>query len=143
MQQCLPHFSRHTAPLGELLKKNQTFNWEDNMNTTFQKLISMAHSTPLQCFQTDPPVILQADDSKHGLSTCLLQKGKPIFSALKAMPDAAIQCLNTEMKLLAVVYTCEHFHTYLYSCYYMVETDHKPLEMITLWNLTTTLFHLQ
>ena len=37
--------------------------------------------------------------------------------------------------MLAVVYGCERFHTYLYVKPFMVHSDHKPLEMIHLKNL--------
>ena len=50
---------------------------------------------------------------------------------------------NIERELLAIVYGCEKFHTYLYRRTFIVETDHKPFEMISLKNLTAALAHLQ
>ena len=41
------------------------------------------------------------------------------------------------------MYSCEKFHTYLYSRMFMVETDHKPLEMIYLKNLIAAPVRLQ
>ena len=43
---------------------------------------------------------------------------------------------NIERELLAIVYGCEKFHTYLYRRTFIMETDHKPLKMISLKNLT-------
>ena len=43
---------------------------------------------------------------------------------------------NIKRELLAIVYGCEKFHTYLYGRTFIVETDHKPLKMISLKNLT-------
>ena len=37
--------------------------------------------------------------------------------------------------MLAVVFGCERFHTYVYGTRFTVESDHKPLEMIVLKNL--------
>ena len=39
---------------------------------------------------------------------------------------------NLERELLAVVYGCEKFHTYLFGHSFTVNTDHKPLESIHL-----------
>ncbi|PIK38385.1 hypothetical protein BSL78_24770 [Apostichopus japonicus] len=37
--------------------------------------------------------------------------------------------------MLAVVYACEKFHTYIYGKSFIIHSDHKPLEMIHLKNL--------
>ena len=34
--------------------------------------------------------------------------------------------------MLAIIYGCEKFHTYLYRRTFIMETDHKPLKMISL-----------
>ena len=51
--------------------------------------------------------------------------------------------MPTLRELLAIVYGCEKFHTYLYGRTFIVETDHKPLKMISLKNLTAAPAHLQ
>ena len=57
---------------------------------------------------------------------------------------------NIERELLAIIYGCEKFHMYLYGRTFIVDTDHKPLEMISLKNFTAAptclqwmLLHLQ
>ena len=37
--------------------------------------------------------------------------------------------------MLAVVFGCERFHTYVYGKQFTIQYDHKPLEMIQLKNL--------
>ena len=68
----------------------------------------------------DSPLLLQASPS---------QTPRPI------MP--------TSRELLAIIYGFEKFHMYLYGRTFIVETDHKPLEMISLKNLTVAPVHLQ
>ena len=78
---------------------------------------------------------LQVDASNKGLCAVLLQEGKPIEFASKALTETEQRYANIERELLAVVFGCERFRTYLYGCKFQVESDHKPLEMISLKNL--------
>ena len=78
---------------------------------------------------------LQVDASNKGLGTVLLQEGKPIAFASKALTEMEQRYANIERELLAVDFGCERFRTYLYGCKFQVKSDHKPLEMISLKNL--------
>ena len=66
---------------------------------------------------------------------CLIQDNKPVAFASKALTSVEARYANIERELLAVVYGCERFHTYLYGRSFTVESDHKPLESIHLNNL--------
>ena len=57
--------------------------------------------------------------------------------------DTKTHYANIARELLAIIYGCEKFHTYLYRRTFIMETDHKPLEMISLKNLTAAPAHLQ
>ena len=57
--------------------------------------------------------------------------------------DTETHYANIERELLAIVYGCEKFHMYLYRRTFIVEMDHKPLEMISLKNLTVAPARLQ
>ena len=125
------YIQHYTAPLGESLKKNHIFYWDDNTNTVFQKLkifISKAHSTSLQYYQRDLSITAQADASKYAMENCLLQHDKPIDFTPKSLMDAEIWNASFKSELLVTI-----FNTYLYS-HSTVEMD-KPFEMITLKNL--------
>ena len=45
--------------------------------------------------------------------------------------------------MLAVVFGCERFHTYVYGKQLTIQSDHNPLEMIHLKNLTAASQRLQ
>ena len=81
------------------------------------------------------PVTLQCDASLKGLGACIIQDSKPIAFASKNLTDTETRYTNIERELLAFIFSCEKFHTYLYGRSFMVETDHKPLEMISLEKL--------
>ena len=51
------------------------------------------------------------------------------------MTKAEQNYANIERELLAVVFGCERFHTFIYSKSITIESDHKPLQMINLKNL--------
>ena len=73
---------------------------------------------------------VQVDASQRGLGTCLLQEGEPIAYASKSLTDTETRYTNIERELLAIVFTCQWFNTYVLGRPFTVESDHKPLEMI-------------
>ena len=57
---------------------------------------------------------------------------KPITFASKSLSEVEQRNANIDHEMLAVMFGCEHFHTYLYGHPFVVESDHKPTEMISL-----------
>ena len=92
-------------------------------------------------------VTVQADASLRGLGACLIQqhKGKdqPIAFASKSLTDAETRYANIEKKVLAIVFACQRFSTYLLGRSFIAESDHKPLEIIAMKNLVNAPPHLQ
>ena len=78
---------------------------------------------------------IQVDASQVGLGTALLQNGKPIAFASKALTKTECRYANIEREVLAVVFGAEQFCTYVYGRSFMIESDHKPLESISRKNL--------
>ena len=70
-----------------------------------------------------------------GLGATLEQNDKPVAFAGKKLTETESRYANIERELLAVVYGCERFHTYLFRQSFTVESDHKPLESIKLKHL--------
>ena len=64
------------------------------------------------------------------LGAALIQDGKPVAFARKALSPAESRYANIGLELLAVVYGCERFHNYLFGRPFTVESDHKPLASI-------------
>ena len=86
---------------------------------------------------------MQVDASSHGLGAVLLQNGRPIAFASKSLRDCERRYANIEREMLAFVYGCERFHTYVYGKRFTIQSDHKPLEMIHLKNLAAAPQRLQ
>ena len=86
---------------------------------------------------------IQVDASQVGLGAALLQNGKPIAFASKALTETKCQYANIKREMLAAVFRVERFHTYVYGWSFMIESDHKPLESISRKNLADTTAQLQ
>ena len=138
LQTFIPHLSHHTELLCGLLEKENSFKWDENSNTSFQKIKSLLQKAllkPPRYYDRNKPVTLQCDASLKGLRACIIQDGHPIAFASKSLTDTETWHANIKRKLLAIIYGCEKFHTYLYGRTFTVETDHKLLEMISIKNL--------
>ena len=146
----IPNLSHHTEPLRAMLKKDNVFHLEDQQTRSFQQvktLIAKANTTPLRYYDRDLPVTVQADASLRGLGACLIQKHKgkdqPIAFASKSLTDVETRYANIEWELLAIVFACQRFSTYLLRRSFIAESDHKPLEMIAMKNLANAPPRLQ
>ena len=91
-----------------------------------------SHLHPVQrYYNLSDEVTLQFDASKSGLGAALLQNGQPLAYASRAFTAAEKRFAQIEKELLAIVFACEIFDTYIYDRDVVtVETDHKPLEGI-------------
>ena len=70
----------------------------------------------------------EVSNSLRGLGAVLMQDGRPIAFASKSLTDTEKRYANIERKLLAVVYGCDCFRTYLYGKPFSVQSNHKPLD---------------
>ena len=86
---------------------------------------------------------IQVDASQVGLGAALLQNGKPVAFASKALTKTECRYANIEREMLATVFGAERFHTYVYGWSFTIESDHKPLESISRKNLADTPAQLQ
>ena len=59
--------------------------------------------------------------SQVGLGAALLQNGKPIAFASKALTETKCRYGNIEREMLAAVFGAERFHTYIYGWSFTIE----------------------
>ena len=76
-------------------------------------------------------VTIQCDASQSGLGAVLLQEGRPVCYASRALTTTEENYAQIEKELLAIVFSCEKFDQYVYGRHITVHSDHKPLEIIT------------
>ena len=77
------------------------------------------------------------------MGACIIQDGQPIAFASKSLTDRETHYANIKREHLAIVFGCEKFLTYLYGRTFVIESDHKPLEMISMKNLIAAPVRLQ
>ena len=146
----IPNLSHHTELLWAMLKKDNMFHWEKQQTQSFQQiktLIAKANNTPLRYYDRNLPVTVQADVSLRGLGACLIQKhngeDQPIAFASKSLTDMETRYTNIERELLAIIFACQRFTTYLLGRSFVAESEYKSLEMIAMKNLANVPPHLQ
>ena len=84
----------------------------------------------LPYFDANAETTLQTDVSKKGLGAYLIQKGKVICYASRALTKTEQNYQNLAHKALGTIWGMEKFHYFLYGKEFTLETDQKPLVSI-------------
>ena len=84
----------------------------------------------LPYFDVNTDTTLQTDASKKGPRGCLIQKGKVICYASRALTKTEQYYQNLEQEALGTIWGVEKFHYFLYGNEFTLETDQKPLVSI-------------
>ena len=126
----LPKLSDVTEPIRQLTKKDVPWNWSESQENAFQKMKSLVKKAPvLAYFDNEETVHIQCDASERGLGAALLQNGKPVSFASRALTDTETRHAQIEKELLAIVFSREKFSGDFGRTEH-VQSDHKPLESI-------------
>ena len=73
----------------------------------------IAKAPILAYYDPNKETILQTDASIKGLGACLMQQGKPVYFASKALTENQKGYVVIELESLAVVWAMEKFHHFL------------------------------
>ena len=115
-------FSVISKPLCNLLTKENVFEWTEQCEKAFVKLKSVLTSAPvIQPPDWSLPFEIICDASDYAVGAVLGQRKdkKPyvIYNASKTLHSAQMNYTTTEKELLAVVFACEKFRSYLVGSY--------------------------
>ncbi|CAM4713618.1 unnamed protein product [Leuciscus chuanchicus] len=126
-----PHLSDQCEPLRKLTHKDSEWNWTEQHEEAFHKLKdTIAQAPVLKFYSPDEELTVQCDASDTGLGAALMQRGKPIAFASRALTQTERGYAQIEKEFLALVFSIEKFHQYTYGRKVTVQSDHKPLEVI-------------
>lgn len=140
----IPNYSHVCAPLRELLKDDIEFSFNEMHIKTLNTLKEALTKAPvLRYYNPKTNLTLSVDASCRGLGAVLLQEGKPIAYASRALSEVQMRYSQIEKELLAICFGTEKFRQYILGRDHVkVETDHKPLLGVfqkPLWKVPTRL----
>ena len=108
----------------ELCKDKVPFNWGPEHQDAFKVMKREIATAPiLAYFNPRKQIVLQTDVSIMGLGACLVQNQKPMYFTSKALTEAQRGYVAIELESLAVAWTMETIHHFLYASHFILETD--------------------
>ena len=109
----IPDFATLTAPLRDLTKKNAQFIWLPKHQACFDKLKATLASAPcMSYFSKEKETLVIVDASPVGISALLSQQDRGTNNP--RLTDTEQRYSQTEKEALAIVWSVEHFHLFLY-----------------------------
>ena len=134
----ISHYSDLTAPLTDLLKKvcPDKLRWGSPQEAAFQNLKGCLTKEPvLKLPVIDREFTLRTDASGVAVAAVLLQlhdgRLHPVSFASKKLSPREARYPISELETLGIVFGVQKYHSYLYATHFVIETDHKPLEILT------------
>ena len=135
-------FAQIASPLRQLLRKNQSFKWEQAQENSFQKLKDALCSEPVMLALPDlnKPFILTTDASTSAVSYILSQmtdKGERVVSyGGRSLRENESKWSITELECLAIIEGVKEYNVYLKAQPFSIVTDHVSLSYIHKMKLT-------
>ena len=132
----IPNAPTILAPLYQLLKKGQKFEWTKDCENSFQSIKSFLIKQPvLAIYNPNAPCYLFTDASKVGIEAVLKQPQTddqlhPIGFFSKKLLQYQRNYSSTELECLAIIESIEYWHHYLYGQKFTVITDHQALRWL-------------
>ena len=131
----IPHFATLSEPLRRLSRKETPFEFGPEQKKSFEFLKeNMAEACNLAYLDKNASTKIITDASPIGLGAVLVEEQDgawtPVCYASRSLTGFEQRYSQTEKEALGVVWACERFHVYVYGMKFVVETEHKPLEVI-------------
>ena len=128
----VPKLSEVMRPIKDLTRPDSEWTWNSAQNKAFEEVKHLLTQAPaLAYFDPTKELSIQCDASGQGLGAALLQEGRPLAYASRALSDAETRYATIEKEMLAIVFALEKWHQYTFGRPVTVYSDHKPLEAIT------------
>jgi len=128
----IENYSDITAPIRELTRKQTKFIWGEDQEKAFDRLKTAIKSdNALAYFDARKETEIIVDASPIGLGAILVQHGENgkniVAYGSRALTHVEQRYAQIEREALACVWSCEHFHQYVFGAPVTITTDHKPL----------------
>ena len=84
----------------------------------------------LRYFDPKLQTVLQCDSSDTGVVACLMPNSQPVAYVSRSLTDTERNYAQCGKELLSIVFGMGKFENYVYGHNVLVESYHKPLEII-------------
>ena len=119
------------APLSTLMHQAIDYKPSKEHYDNFKRLkIEVSNMRALPYFDVNAETTLQMDASKKGLGACIIQKGKVVCYASRALTKTEQNYQNLEREALGTIWGIEKFHYFLYGKEFTLKTNQKALVSI-------------
>ncbi|XP_049871194.1 uncharacterized protein K02A2.6-like [Pectinophora gossypiella] len=129
--------SARLTPLYELLQKGREWIWSQECESTFLSIKkSLSSAEVLAHYDPSKPLFMTCDASPHGVGGVLTQltadgrSERPVAYTSRTLSDAEKNYSQIHKEALAIIFSVNKFHQYLYGRHFTLRTDHKPLVSI-------------
>ncbi|UYV74002.1 hypothetical protein LAZ67_11001790 [Cordylochernes scorpioides] len=143
----IPNYAQLRTPLNKLLKKDTTWEWDNQCQTSFEALKESLTSQPiLHLFKEGLPCQLYCDASLLGIAGVLKQQYPdgtlyPVQFYSRALRPHEKNYTISELECLAIIECVDKFRVYLTGVKFTIFTDHHALQWLkTIKNPTGRLF---
>lgn len=120
-------YSHMAAPLTDLLKKDNKWEWNSQCQTTFENLKRVVTTQPVLVLpDITQPFEVQTDASDFALGGVLLQNSHPVAFESRKLNKAERNYSASEKELLAIIHCLRVWRHYLLGSHVTVRTDNTP-----------------
>ncbi|XP_048440603.1 uncharacterized protein LOC108868533 [Pyrus x bretschneideri] len=118
-------------PLMRLTRKDVKFEWDDNIQQSFQQLKYCLTYAPVLALPDDSGDFeIYSDASLNGLGYVLIQHGRVIAYALQQLKPHKMNYSTHDLELASIIFALKIWRHYLYGEKYKIFTDHKSIQYL-------------
>ena len=127
----MPRLSEVMEPIRRLTRSNTEWEWTEVQDNSMKEIKRMVTEAPILAFY-DPAkeLVIECDASQKGLGAVLMQQGRPIAYASRALAPTETRYAHIEKETLSIVFSLDKFHQYVFARKTTVFNDHKPIEAL-------------
>ena len=127
----VPKLSVVISPISDQTHPNVEWTWDSVHENAFEEIKRLRTQAPvLAYFDLTKELLIQCGASGQGLGAALLQEGRPLAYASRALSYTETRYTTIWKEMLTIVFALKKWHQYTYGCHITVHSDYKPLENI-------------
>ena len=127
-------FSKISRPLCRLLEKDAKFDFDESCRFAFEEIKSKLEIAPIMATPDwNQEFEIMCDASDYAMGAVLGQRIEKIFRAIyyaRKTCNEAQENSTTEKEILAMVFSCDKFRSYILGSHVIIDTDHAAIKYL-------------